>query len=695
MAPNKNKSSGRASGEDLKQEDVLQAVVIADSFNVRFGPLTLKKPRALLPLVNVPLIDYTLNFLAAAGIQEVFVVCCHLADQIRTHLKNSKWSEVGSSMTVTPILSDGCMSVGDSLREIDSKSLIRSDFILITGDVVSNIAIQNIMDIHKKRREKDKSSLMTMVYKKAPIGHATRCHEDDIVLAVGTNTKRILHYQKTRQEKRLNIPADILLDHSDVQIHYELMDCQISICTPLVPQLYTDNFDYQTREDFVKGILINEEILGNTIHLHVIQDEYAARVSNLQMYDAVSKDIMKRWTFPVVPDQNYFSDKKHVSYGRHNIYKSQDVSLGRGCVLEENVFIGCNTSIGSNTHIIDSVIGDNCIIGDNVKIKGGYLWENVRVEDDCCIDTAVVASGVTIYRKTTVDVGSVLAWNVQVGPDVVLPPNVLLMSDKEKDEFADSEDEDGTDQPTEGTPEFGSKSKAFNYKACRDSDAEDDDDDVDEVMWRLKIHSDDESFDDDDSTILSDESDMLDGDFGDFGDLEDKDSAMFYSELIDTLKRAKEENIKSDNVILEINSLKHAYNISINDVNMSVVKAVLDLPLEKTNTADRSNLLNAFKNSLSEHRPLMLNYIKSSEAQIDCLKAVEELCINNEFVRKILGKLILHMYNEDYIEENNIFKWYSLDSPNQTDPFYNQIQTQVDPLIKWLKEAEEESSEED
>ena len=40
MAP-KNK----ARNEDLKQEEILQAVVVADSFNVRFGPVTRQKPR--------------------------------------------------------------------------------------------------------------------------------------------------------------------------------------------------------------------------------------------------------------------------------------------------------------------------------------------------------------------------------------------------------------------------------------------------------------------------------------------------------------------------------------------------------------------------------------------------------------------------------------------------------------------------
>ncbi|XP_050417431.1 translation initiation factor eIF-2B subunit epsilon [Patella vulgata] len=689
MAP-KTKTSQR--GEDLKQEDVLQAVVIADSFNIRFGPLTQKKPRALLPLVNVPVIDYTLNFLAAAGIQEVFVVCCHLADQIRTHLKNSKWSEASSTMTVTPVLSDGCLSVGDALREIDSKALIRSDFILITGDVVSNIAVQDIMAIHKKRREKDKSSLMTMIYKKAPIGHSTRCPEDDVVLAVSTQSEQVLHYQKTRQEKRLDMPVEILLDNTDVEIRYDLMDCQISICTPLVPQLYTDNFDYQTREDFVKGILINEEILGNTIHLHVVKDEYAARVSNLQMYDAVSKDIIRRWTFPMVPDQNFIStDKQRISYGRHNIYLSENVSLERGCVLEENVVIGSNTVVGSNTFIIDSVIGKNCIIGENVKIKGGYLWDGVKVEDHCMIDTAVLASGVIVYKNTTVNTGSVLAWDVKVGPDIVLPQLVLLMSEPQKDEF----DSDTEEPIPEVTPIFGSKSKAFEYRASCGSDDDEEDDGLIQDTWGLKILSDDEDYDDIYTTDSDDDLDVDDGvDEADIelGDVDEHDVVMFYSELIDTLKRAKEENIGKDNVILEINSLKHAYNICINDVHRMVVKAVIDLPLLISKDIEATQVINILKPQLAAQKPLLLNYIKSPEAQLDCLNALEGFSEENKLVKSALIKIIHYFYNEDMLDEQVIFKWYKKEPHPDNITSHTAVRKQVAPFIKWLQDAEEESS---
>lgn len=42
-----SKSKGKQRGEDIEQEDVFQAVVIADSFNVRFAPITNEKPKVI------------------------------------------------------------------------------------------------------------------------------------------------------------------------------------------------------------------------------------------------------------------------------------------------------------------------------------------------------------------------------------------------------------------------------------------------------------------------------------------------------------------------------------------------------------------------------------------------------------------------------------------------------------------------
>ena len=52
----------------------------------------------------------------------------------------------------------------------------------------------------------------------------------------------------------------MLQEHRDVQLRYDLLDCQIYVCSPHVPTVFTDNFDYQTRDDFTRGILVDEEV---------------------------------------------------------------------------------------------------------------------------------------------------------------------------------------------------------------------------------------------------------------------------------------------------------------------------------------------------------------------------------------------------------------------------------------------------
>ena len=56
----------------------LQAILLADSFKNTFRPMTLDSPKALMPLVNVPMIMYTIEFLAQNGVDEVVNFIFHV-----------------------------------------------------------------------------------------------------------------------------------------------------------------------------------------------------------------------------------------------------------------------------------------------------------------------------------------------------------------------------------------------------------------------------------------------------------------------------------------------------------------------------------------------------------------------------------------------------------------------------------------
>lgn len=78
------------------------------------------------------------------------------------------------------------------------------------------------------------------------------------------------------------------MDNSIVNVHHNLKDTHIAICSSSVLPLFTDNFDFQTRDDFVRGLLMNEEILCSTLYWHSIRgNQYGGSVMNWRTYQAI------------------------------------------------------------------------------------------------------------------------------------------------------------------------------------------------------------------------------------------------------------------------------------------------------------------------------------------------------------------------------------------------------------------------
>jgi translation initiation factor eIF-2B subunit epsilon len=61
------------------------------------------------------------------------------------------------------------------MRDIYTHGMISSDFVLVTGDLVSNIRVDEVVREHKERCKTNKDVIMTMVVKASGASHRTRC----------------------------------------------------------------------------------------------------------------------------------------------------------------------------------------------------------------------------------------------------------------------------------------------------------------------------------------------------------------------------------------------------------------------------------------------------------------------------------------------------------------------------------------
>ena len=316
------------------------------------------------------------------------------------------------------LIRSSATSVGDAMRDLDNRDKINGDFLLVSGDVVSNLPIENALTRHRARREKDKNAIMTMILREAGVEHRTNSRGRKPVFVIDPTANRCLHYEEISRKQRdgryVSIDPDLLTSHSEIEVREDLIDCYIDICTPDVLGFWSDNFDYQTvRKSFLYGVLKDYELNGKTIHTHILREQYAARVRSLKAYDAISKDIVSRWTYPLCPDSNLVKDQTY-RLGRGKVYEEDGVVLARSSVLKKRTVIGTETSIGDKSVVGDSIIGRRCQIGRNVTIEGSYIWDHVVIGDGSIIKQAVIASETVIGRNCIVEPGALISYGVRI-----------------------------------------------------------------------------------------------------------------------------------------------------------------------------------------------------------------------------------------------------------------------------------------
>ncbi|KAL6635325.1 hypothetical protein ACP70R_027996 [Stipagrostis hirtigluma subsp. patula] len=710
--------------EDLSRPPPLQAVLLADSFTLKFRPITLKRPKVLLPLVNMPMIEYTLSWLESAGVQETFVFCCAHAGDVKEYLEKAGWTgkaaaATAGSMVVTAVEWRDAISAGDALRFIDGRGVIHGDFVLISGDTVSNMSLTDALQEHKDRRKKDPLAVMTMIIKHSKpsiLTHQTRLGNDEIIMAIDSETKELLSYEDRADNTQLyvTIDKDILANNPSLQLHNDMEDCYIDICSPEVLSLFTDNFDYQhLRRHFVKGLLV-DDIMGYKIYTHKIHSSYAARIDNFRSYDTVSKDIIQRWTYPMVPDVLSTGNSHGNRLHRQGIYKAPDVTLSHSSQIGANSVIGSATIIGDHCRVLNSVIGEGCKIGKHVLIEGSYIWNNVIIEDGCKVSNSLICDDVHLRTGAIVEPGSILSFEVEVGKNVAVPAySKVSLQSQPKNEDSDEELEYAdTNSGITDSPPFSSMRN--NADQATVSSAEDDPEASEagthgvigyiwasgdaglQEEWRQSIapipkekleelqHALSGDDDVDDSEEERDPKNNLDDDRS---SIVDDDYIKFEKEVEETFQRTLNGGTR-ENLILEINGLRLAFSLEHEDCAGAVFCAVMKSALVAAQTTNGS-LVKATEQALDEWDFLLLNYAKTVDEEMEILLKFEEMCQETTKEFSPLFSKILHvLYEKDIVSEDAILRW--AEEKEHADESDKVFVKQSEAFIQWLKEAEEE-----
>lgn len=114
------------------------------------------------------------------------------------------------------------------------------------------------------------------------------CPYEKQILLINKQGRVLYHKRRTNEmQEKHTFPREIFLKHKAVSVRSDLMDTRVMVCSPSVLPLFSDNFDFQTKDGFVKGILMNDEILDCTIYNHTINVGYATAVTSWRRYQKI------------------------------------------------------------------------------------------------------------------------------------------------------------------------------------------------------------------------------------------------------------------------------------------------------------------------------------------------------------------------------------------------------------------------
>ncbi|KAF2272152.1 translation initiation factor eIF-2B subunit epsilon [Westerdykella ornata] len=690
-------------GEE-ERESPLQAVILADPFETRFRPFTLEKPRCLLPLANIPLIEYTFEFLQNAGVEEVFVYCGAHKDQVEDYIKASKWNPPSYAFSKLELLQSTSNSIGDAMRDLDSRGILVGDFLLVYGDVVSMAPLAPALAEHRARRAKDKDAIMTMVLREAGARHRTLAQDVKPIFIIEPSTDRCLHFEQMPNPAgthHYSIDPDILSNFAEFEQRADLIDCGIDICTPDVLALWSDNFDFQApRKHFLHSVLKDYELNGKKIYTHILTNGYAARVRNLKAYDSVSKDIVSRWAYPLCPDTNLLPSQNYRRQG-DNIYKEDSVTLARDCIIKPRTVIGRGTEVGERSVISNSVIGRHCQIGRDVTISGTYIWDNSIIGDGCTVRECIIASDASLGERCKVEPGALISYGVKIADDMTIRGDHRITKARRKRDVGE-EVEEGESNPAV----VGKGGKGFEFY---DEDEEDEEEMVQglvsnfynlhnlsaESISTLGLGSEDEY------EAARNQGRAAADSFVSIGSQDScasQHAANFDHDATASIYDSLVESHESANIQLELTALRMSTNASDHQVRRAIVVAFAKRTTQLIKSG--SSIRDAVAQVFGHYKDLVDRSI-FDKAQANKVDQVDfMLLLQNELLHRESGDVILltaatKLIELDSIQEEGMQQWWEDERSTETEEL-RRVRERTRQLIDYLNESsEEESSEED
>jgi len=315
-------------------------------------------PRVLLPLGGKPLLEHQLSWLAAQGVHSAILSLGRQAEGVRARFGDGS----GFGLKLRYSVEQSPLGTAGAVKLLEP--LITGTFIVLNGDIVTDMDLSAEVRLHQERRATGTLFLV-------PVEDPSRFGVVEL-----DKSQRVLAF--TEKPKREEALANTINGG----------------CYILEPEV----FGYMPKGEhymFERGLFPGLLAAGRPLYGYVPQC-YWNDVGTPATYLGVHYDILAGKVKLPLPT------------------KQADAGIASTAVLDGPVVFGKGCKVGANARIEGpSVLGDGCVVGDKAVVSRSVLWDGVQLGAECRVRESALGRRVEVGNGASVE-GAI------VGDDAVI-----------------------------------------------------------------------------------------------------------------------------------------------------------------------------------------------------------------------------------------------------------------------------------
>ncbi|MCX7846331.1 MAG: sugar phosphate nucleotidyltransferase [Dictyoglomaceae bacterium] len=362
----------------------MKVVIMAGGEGTRLRPLTLTRPKPMIPVVGKPIMEYIVELLGRQGFKDIIATLYYLPEIIQEYFDDgSQWNvKMDYSIEEMPLGTAGSVKYALKNKEKDR-------ILIISGDALTDFDLNKALEFHE-----EKKALATIVLKSVvnPLEYGVVITDDE---------GKILKF--------LEKPGwgEVFSDNVNTGIY---------ILEPEILDFIPENTPF----DFSKDLF--PLLLSKNAPLYGYKAEgYWCDIGDLNQFLQANFDILyKRVNIEI--------------FGREifpGIFTKEGAEISPSSYIRPPVYLGQFTRIIGNSQLIGPlVLGDNVYIDYDSKIQRSVVFNNTYIGKRSAIFSAIIGNRCNLKDSIRIEEGAIIGDNTTLGNKVFINNNVKIWPNK-------------------------------------------------------------------------------------------------------------------------------------------------------------------------------------------------------------------------------------------------------------------------